>query len=51
MNLQGVRGESLGGHKSEVMYHQWHIFKVSLMVKGFVKTIHNFRVEGEGPLD
>ncbi len=36
-----------GCHKSEVMYHKWHLVKDMMIVKGSVKTIHNF----SGPLN
>ncbi len=38
-----VPGLGYGGHKSEVMCHEWHLFKISLMAAGFVKTIYYFR--------
>jgi hypothetical protein len=38
IDLQGVIGESLWVKKSEIMFHKLHIFKISSMVQGSVKT-------------
>ncbi len=34
-----------GCHKSEVVYHNWHLFKVSFITEGTVKAIYNIMQE------